>query len=181
MAVAKDAKFEAVEAIYSALKKLDDAEQRSVLASVYTLLGLEGPRQQLTPAVSAPVHPRQAAAVSSRPVSLGELINDKKPGTNAQRIALFAYYREKSEGLSRFSRSDLEPYFAKARLAPAGNFDRDFGEAVKRGWIHEDGADSYLTTRGVEAIESNYEGERKYAGPKASGKRKTKKKKRRRS
>ena len=74
-----------------------------VLSSAFALLGVEG-----TPAVGSSVQnttaPVVAASTSTRPVSLVELIADKKPATNPQRIALFAYYREKSEGLSRFAR-----------------------------------------------------------------------------
>jgi hypothetical protein len=92
-----------------------------------------------------------------------ELVNEKRPGTNPQRLALFAYYREKSEGSSRFSRDALRPYFAKARIPPPSNFDRDFGESVKRGWIHEDGDESYLTSRGLEAVEAGFQGEPKGA------------------
>jgi hypothetical protein len=107
-----------------------------------------------------------------------ELVNEKQPGTNAQRIALFAYYREKVEGLSRFGRDDLRTYFAKARMTPASNFDRDFGDAVKKAWIHEDAADSYLTTRGIEAVEGGFEGERRSSRPqKTSNKKKTSSKK----
>jgi hypothetical protein len=108
-------------------------------------------------------------------------MTEKQPGTNAQKIALFAYYREKYEGLSRFERSDLQPYFAKARLTPASNFDRDFVEAVKKGWIHEEKADSYLTTKGVEAVESGFEGQpkRKTVKKKKTGSNKGKAKKRR--
>jgi len=66
---------------------------------------------------------------------LVELITDKQPGTNAQRIALFAYYREKSEGMSRFGRDDLKGYFGKAKQPPSANYDRDFVEAVRKGII----------------------------------------------
>ncbi|HMF45709.1 MAG TPA: hypothetical protein VKE29_03470 [Candidatus Udaeobacter sp.] len=87
-----------------------------------------------------------------------ELIQQKQPTTNAQKIALFAYYREKVEGLARFSRGDLESYFAKAKQPPPGNYGRDFQQAVSLGWIYEDGADSYLTTKGLEAVEAGFAG-----------------------
>jgi len=99
-------------------------------------------------------------------MGLVELMNEKRPGTNAQRIAVFAYYRERTESNPRFSRGDLETYFAKARVPPARNFARDFSEAVRAGWIHEDGAESYLTTKGIEAIEGGFEGERKTSAKK---------------
>ncbi len=100
---------------------------------------------------------------TGRPVSIVELIQEKQPGTQAQRIALFAYYREKHEGLARFSRADLQSYFSKAKEPPTTNYGRDFVEAVKKGWLHEDGADSYITSRGIEAVESGFASERKYA------------------
>jgi hypothetical protein len=79
------------------------------------------------------------------------------------------------EGQPRFGRDDLKPYFAKAKITPAANYDRDFVEAVRKGWIHEEGSESYLTTKGIEAIESDFEGERKYVkGRKLSKNRKPK-------
>jgi hypothetical protein len=152
----RDPSIIALEAVYAALKDMDAAGRKKVLSSAFALLGVEGapalgPSPQHSP-VSMPL-----AVTSARPVSLVELINEKQPDTNAERIALFAYYREKSEGLSRFGRDDLKSYFAKAKLSPAANFDRDFVDAVRKGWIHEDAADSYLTTKGIEAVESSFE------------------------
>jgi len=157
------------QSVYAALKDLDVETRRRVLASVLALLGMgdvtatsEGSKMgnaQETRSSPPPV---------SRPMSLIELMQEKNPRTNEERIVLFAYYREKYEGSQRFSRRDLEPYFAKGRLAPAANYDRDFVKAVKRGWIHEDGSDSYLTSKGLEAVESSFPGETKRV-PAASG------------
>ena len=177
----RDPTVAAVEAVYSALKDMDAADRKKVLSSALALLGLDGPA---TPSSSSPPpatlqHPSASSTSSTRPLSLTELIIEKKPGSNAQRIAAFAYYREKVEGTARFSRGDLKPYFSKARLAPAANYDRDFGEAVRTGWIHEDGAESYLTTKGMEIVEANFEGERKYSkGRKVAAAKKAKKRKR---
>src|SRR5689334_20992378 len=154
MAEKRDPHVTSLEAVYAALKDLDPDTRRKVLSSVFALLNIE--HTPSVPPFSQPpfriVDP--GAPLSSRPMGVVELVNEKKPGTNSQRIALFAYYREKSEALSRFARDDLRPYFAKAKQPPAGNYDRDFVEAVRKGWIHEDGADSYLTTKGVEVVES---------------------------
>lgn len=171
----RDPHIVALEAVHAALKDLDAAGRKKVLSSVFSLLEVEGlPQPQLRdpgqPLVSGGYGERPTPTTSARPVSLVELIHEKRPGTNCQRIILFAHYREKYEGLPRFARDDLKPYFSKAKEAPASNYDRDFVEAVRKGWIHEDGADSYLTSKGVEAIESGFEGERKYSkGRKASG------------
>jgi hypothetical protein len=86
-----------------------------------------------------------------RPKSIVELMQEKQPKNNSQKIALFAYHRERVEGQSRFAKADLKPYFAAAKEKPAANYDRDFSQAVKFGWIHEDGSDSYLTSRALSA------------------------------
>jgi hypothetical protein len=107
-----------------------------------------------------------------------ELIQAKAPATNAQRIAIFAYYREHVEGNARFAKEDLKAYFAKAKQPPPANYDRDFGQAVTLGWIYEDGADSYLTSKGLEAVEAGFGGKGRKPGPKPGAKRPTSKKKR---
>ncbi|MGA3167251.1 MAG: hypothetical protein ABSF14_14180 [Terriglobia bacterium] len=147
----------AVEAVHAALLPLEADARKRVLRSVYALLDvvMEDSAARLV-----------ATGTVARPISIVELIREKQPGTSAQRIVLFAYYREKHEGLARFGRRDLEPYFGKAKESPATNYDRDFVEAVKKGWIHEDGENSYITSRGIEAVEASFAGERKYAkGP----------------
>lgn len=166
----KDPEITALEAIHSALKPLDPETRRKVLASVSALL-------EMPPVSPSSVPQRQSLrSASVRPVSLVELLQDKLAGTGAQRIALFAYYREKHEGLSRFERSDLKEYFATAKEPQPANYDRDFREAARKGWIHEDKEDSYLTSRGVEAVEAGFPGERKVRRQRTS--RSTRKRKR---
>lgn len=164
----KDPEISALEAVHAALKPLKPEARRKVLASVFELLQISGSlpiARAREPLTSTPQsHAGPVVSVSTaRPTSLVELVNEKRPGTNAQRLALFAYYREKSEGSSRFSRDDLRPYFAKARIAPPGNFDRDFNDAVKKGWIHEDKDESYLTSKGLESVEAGFAAEPKGA------------------
>jgi hypothetical protein len=156
---------DAVQLVYGALEPFDDQARRRIVESAASLLGMRlGPigsepvRGTQVPVTHGTILQPTAAAATARPLSPVELIQEKQPTTNAQKIALFAYYREKVEGLSRFSRSDLEDYFAKARQPPPGNFNRDFQVAVNLGWIHEDGDDSYLTTKGLEAVEAGFGG-----------------------
>jgi hypothetical protein len=152
----------AVQAVFDALEPLDDATRQKVLASVTALLGMTAPasggqftrppdEQNRSPVAQRP-------QTFDRPKSLVELIHEKQPKNNAQKIALFAYYRERVEGNTRFAKADLRAYFATAKEKPAGNYDRDFAQAAKAGWIHEDGADSYLTSKGLEAVESGFTG-----------------------
>lgn len=155
----------AVEAVHAALKDLLADDRSKVLASVRALLDITGDEAKPTsPTMSSP--PQYAPTnQTTRPLSLVELMQDKNPKTIPQMISLFAYYREKSEGTTRFGRDDLRPYFAKAKSKPPGNYDRDFIETVRKGWIHEDGNDSYLTSRGVEVVESGFAGERASSRP----------------
>jgi hypothetical protein len=163
--------FDAAKTIYEALETLDTQTRQRVLTSALSLLGMsvpDAPTSMVAPLGAAPAPagypltpPVQTPSQQSPPaatVSLENLMKEKAPATNAQRLAVFAYYREKREGLHRFARRDLEEYFARARLRPAENFDRDFKKATQLGYIHEDGAESYLTSKGVEAVEAGFGG-----------------------
>ena len=114
----RDPHISAIEAIYGALKALDPASRRKVLASVSALIDVggipAGEPQRLPAGSDARQLDRHPSGGSGRPVSLVELVQEKTPGTNSQRIATFAYYREKHEGQPRFQRDDLETYFPKA-------------------------------------------------------------------
>ena len=164
---------DAVQAVYTALDPLDGETRLKVLASVTALLGMptqSGVRQLASGGeeIKQPASARSGG--TDRPKSIVELMQEKQPKTNPQKLALFAYYRERVEGLSRFSKSDLKGYFASAKEKPAANYDRDFSNAVKLGWIHEDDADSYLTSRGLEVVESGFAGAQPVQKRKASPK-----------
>jgi hypothetical protein len=153
---------DAVQAVYSALELLDDGTRQKVLASVTALLGMSPPGVSPGRTSGAMLEEPKGATTrttpTDRPKSIVELMQEKQPKSNPQKLALFAYYRERIEGLSRFAKADLKSYFAPAKEKPAANYDRDFSNTVKLGWIHEDGADSYLTSRGLEAVESGFAG-----------------------
>jgi hypothetical protein len=173
---------EAVQLVFEALEPFDEAARQRILGSATSLLGSTFPSpatvaggltHSRSPTIQAP------PPASERPLSPVELIQQKSPATNAQRLALFAYYREKVEGLSRFSKDDLRPYFAKAKQPPPQNFDRDYQKAVKLGWIYDDGGDSYLTSKGLEIVEAGFGGKALPRGPSASKVKSSKKSKRR--
>ena len=173
---------DAVQAVFDALQPFDDAARQRILTSAMSLLGM-GPIQHFQPAAQfdARHEPARREGPAPRPLSPVELIQAKKPATNSQKISLFAYYREKVEGLARFSREDLEPYFAKAKQPAPSNYDRDFRDAVKLGWIFEDGADSYLTSKGLEAVEEGFGGRALPRGTVGKAPKRTKKNKKRRA
>ena len=157
----KDPTIVAVEAVHAALKPLTAEERQRVLASVHALLNIT-PLTVEVPSAQASAQQKQVAAASSlptapsRPVAIRELVQDKHPRTHPQFITLFAYYREKYQSFPTFSRDQLEEYYTSARQKPPTNYDRDFVEAIKRGWIHEDGENSYITSKGIEAVESGF-------------------------
>ena len=158
---------EAVQAVFEALEPFDDAARTRILQSATSLLGGNLVPSQTTLLVGPVTTPSTTRHSSERPLSPVELLQEKKPATNPQRIALFAYYRERAEGLSRFAKDDLKSYFGKAKEPPPQNFDRDFRQAVKLGWIYEDGGDSYLTSKGLEAVEAGFDGKGAPRGPAA--------------
>ncbi|MGZ5150018.1 MAG: hypothetical protein ACXWI6_08210, partial [Burkholderiales bacterium] len=115
--------FDAAKTIYDALEPLDTQTRQRVLTSALSLLGMtvpEAPSSAIAssgaapaPAGYHPTAPVQTPSHQSPPpvtVSLESLMKEKAPATNAQRLAVFAYYREKHEGLHRFARRDLEEY-----------------------------------------------------------------------
>ena len=169
----------AVQRVFEALKPLDQDGQQRVLSAALALLGLSftGMPSGSASVASQPVRAGESSSPHLRAKGLTEFLNEKTPGTSSQRIVLFAFYRERHEAIATFSRVDLRPYFAKAKLTPPSNYDRDFSTAVERGWIHEDGSNSYITQKGVDLVESGFEGERTYAerAAGATGHRKSKK------
>jgi hypothetical protein len=165
---------EAVQAVFDALEPFDDAARNRILQSAASLLGTALPAGVAS--ANAPAHSVGSslpqARSSDRPLSPVELLQQKQPATNAQRIAVFAYFRDKVEGLARFAKDDLRGYFAKAKQPAPQNFDRDFRQAVSLGWIYEDSADSYITSKGLEAVEAGFGGKALPRGS-ASSKKKT--------
>ncbi|GMV24733.1 MAG: hypothetical protein AMXMBFR58_07640 [Phycisphaerae bacterium] len=154
----------AVQQVFGALKPLDAEGQQRVLSAALSLLGLTFNLPQAGPEsipMASPT-PVPTTGGGGRPKGLTEFVAEMKPGTSAQRILLFAYYRDKYEGFSNFAAGDLRPYFAKAKLSPPGNFDRDFASAVEKGWIHHDGPRSYVTQTGIDLVESGFAGARNY-------------------
>jgi len=154
--------FAALKTVHKALLPLTADQRARVLDSVMTLLETAAPSVQ---AIARPAATAAAAASplsSTRRASVVEVLNERKPVTIPGKLTLFAYYREKYEGLSRFSRNDLEAYFSKAKEKPPTHFGREFDGAVKKGWLHEDGAESYITSRGIEEVEANFPNERKW-------------------
>jgi hypothetical protein len=158
-------------AVVSALQGLDQEEQRRVIESVAALFNLQGvsPSGFIQSASVEPVagdagasRPDKQPQQGGKPLSLVEFLDEKQPTTNQQRIACFAYYREKIEGKGdKFSSRDLAAYFPLAKLPnPGPNYARDYKGAVTAAWIHDEQANSYLTRKGEAAVEAGFGGKR---------------------
>jgi hypothetical protein len=171
----------AANSVMQALSTLSDDERGRVLQSAAALYGLSvrtSPRSQQGSATEkegdagfeANEGNRNQIDDGGKRQSVVEFLKEKAPATNSQRIACFAYYREHVEGKgTKFARRDLEPYFALAKLAsPGKNYGRDYTDAVKEGWIHDDGADSYLTQGGENEVSAGFGGKAKPRGPQAA-------------
>jgi hypothetical protein len=158
----------ALRSVYEALQPLDSVARARVVASLQVLLGEAPEKPNRGGPGPGTGEPLQAVGPEPRPPSLIELMHDKNATTGPQRITLFAYYRDKYQAAPRFARADLEPYFAQAKEKPPANYDRDFVEAVRRGWLHEDSTDSYITSTGIEAVESRFANEGRHGTAKKS-------------
>lgn len=152
--------------VFKALEPLSPEDRARVLSSAAALYGIaaELPRQVTGPDESD----NGSGDAKRKKMSLVELMQQKAPVTNSQRIAVFAYYRETFENKSNFSRADLLPYFATAKVSKPGNYGRDFAETVRDGWIHEEGPKSYLTNNGAQAVEAGFAGKAKPRGAPAA-------------
>jgi hypothetical protein len=153
--------------VINTLQPLMADERAQVLNAAAALYAvqLSSPRQShAQPALQQASSPAHSRPEGQKPVSVGEFLREKSPATNAQRIACFAYFREHFEGHEHFSKSDLSGYFAAARVSKPGNYDRDYSSAVKENWIHDSGAESYLTQTGEAAVSTGFGGKAKPRG-----------------
>jgi hypothetical protein len=160
----------AATAVMTALEPLSAEERARVLYSAAALHGISlSPRSGGSagpgpPEVSEGGHELVEDAGKGKRLSIVEFLRQKEPVTNSQRIAAFAFYREHVEKKGNFARGDLEHYFALAKLAKPGNYDRDFAGAVREGWVHEDGSESYLTQGGERVVREGFGGKAKPRG-----------------
>jgi hypothetical protein len=175
----------AATAVIKALEPLSPEERARVIQSAAALYGIRAGTQTGRSARSSSDFGGQddesevdagddQGTDLGRRLSIVELLKQKQPATNSQRITVFAFYREHVEKKARFARGDLEPYFSSAKLAKPANYDRDFAGAVREGWVHEDGGESYLTQAGEDAVKEGFAGKGKPRGVSVARKKKTK-------
>ena len=109
MPAKRDPEIDALETVYGALKSLDPDVRTKVLKGVYALLGILDvqPEARASEVQSSQTTDRTinrdsssssqltdaTSGLGGRQKSLMELILEKPPKTNIERIVLFAYYR----------------------------------------------------------------------------------------
>ena len=88
-------------------------------------------------------------------MSLPEFLGKINLKNNAERMTAIAYYMKIVEGLEDFALKDLLERWKKAALKMPGNPNRDFKNAIKKGYISPAGDKKYYITRtGIEFMEN---------------------------
>ncbi len=79
-------------------------------------------------------------------------------------LALGKYFltHRASAGEQHFSTKEIQVLMREAKEPPSTNLSRDFGRAVKAGWIHDETKGKYwITTKGEKVLDSKFEEPRK--------------------
>lgn len=134
-------------------------EQRVALQVVQVVMGGGAPAVAPQSAGAKPDTRSSDGVLLSLREHLDKIGASKKP----EQITTIAHYVCEIEGQADFSRDDVRSRFITAREPPPGNFGRDFGVALKKGWIAEVHGKKnryYVTAKGTQAINNNFSKER---------------------
>ena len=132
-----------------------EIDQRTAAQIVQIAIGGGAPTNYPGPSLES-ARPVERATLSLREY-LDEVGAKKKP----DQITTIAQYVCEFEGQSDFGRDDIRSRFIAAREPAPGNFPRDFAIAERSGWIaevHGKKGRYYVTTKGAQAIGSNFGG-----------------------
>ncbi len=96
--------------------------------------------------------------MNNQATSLRELINEKFPKTNPQKITVVAYYLRDFLNQRTFSLDDIKIQFERAAEPIPQNLYRDLKQTVFSGWISESAeiGKFFLTTSGESAVQGNF-------------------------
>jgi hypothetical protein len=135
-------------------------DHRAALQVLQVVMAGGDPIATTLPSSNVKSDPRSSneAALSLREY-LDKVGATKKP----DQIATIAHYISQHEGQGDFGRDDIRLRFSSAREPLPGNFARDFGAALKAGWIAEVHGNKnrfYVTAKGTQAINSGFAGEK---------------------
>jgi hypothetical protein len=136
------------------------------------------------PREEAPIFTNDAAGLahSSRPgsrrTSLREFLEETQATRHPDKITAIAQYLALHEKADLFTRDEIKGRYRSAGEAAPANFPRDFGWAVRNGWIAEDSKSSgsfYVTSKGRAAVENKFSDEDKKATVQPSGRKRSRK------
>lgn len=134
-------------------------------------------QEELVSRTGAPAssHPPRSVA---RRTSLREFLEEAQATRNPDKITAIAEYLALHEQVELFTRDDIKGRYRLAGEAAPANFPRDFGSAVRNGWIAEDSKSSgsfYVTSKGHAAVENKFSGEVKKATAQPSSRKRSRK------
>ncbi|MEM3408570.1 MAG: hypothetical protein QXT40_03600 [Candidatus Micrarchaeia archaeon] len=95
-------------------------------------------------------------------ISINELLIDKKPTNELQKVLVFAYYLEKYEGYQEYNVKDIENWYRNAKEKIPSNLSDKLQKNVKKGYLMElkekkEGLKTYsLTNKGLKFVENNF-------------------------
>jgi hypothetical protein len=107
--------------------------------------------------VAGPVGNAQSKETVS--LSLREYLDKIGASKKPDQITTIAHYSCEYEKQEDFDREDIRSRFLTAREPLPGNFGRDFGVALKNGWlaeVHGKKNRFYVTAKGVQAINNQF-------------------------
>jgi hypothetical protein len=96
-------------------------------------------------------------------LSLREYLDKIGASKKPDQITTIAHYISHHEGQEDFGRDDIRSRFSTAREPLPANFARDFGAALKSGWIAEVHGKKnrfYVTAKGTQAINNGFANEK---------------------
>jgi hypothetical protein len=117
------------------------------------------------------------ASATSPATSLREKLDAANAKRWPDKIVVIGQHLQ-SAGKASFTKGEVRNLFPSAGEGKAGNYTRDFGWAVRNGWVSplpESTKDFYVTQKGREAITKQFSGEVKKATAQPKGSRRRKK------
>ena len=106
---------------------------------------------------SVPARLEPLVTRKNKQYSIGELFNEKQPGTDIERTLVAAYFLESIEGVEYFNSEDLGQCFVRAKEKPPVNINDVVNKGISRGLLMDatekkDGKKAWMLTRTGQAF-----------------------------
>lgn len=80
---------------------------------------------------------RQEVQHPNKKLSVREFMQQHDTSSHRKKVLVIGYYLEKYEGYERFSSSDLEDYYRKAKIKISSNTSQFINECAEKAWMME--------------------------------------------